>query len=212
MSLKLSAPYSIFCSLAALSFSNLAQGDTPLGWINSSNTSAYTTTAGEFELTIGGMAVNSTIDFLNIREDPIANNRTLAGDSGDLTGSKLELQYGLTKDISVFYRRSNHQLSVDLGTINSVDVLGIDDSLDTSTQEAGLKWTFFRSDLLRTDNRVSAASIEVSAFSNESDDFDVVLDEIRLDNLEIFFRDPQTFSVPDLEDDGWKTRLIYSCG
>lgn len=199
-----------FCAFNLVLAAHSAQADTPLGWINSSNESAYTTTAGEFELNVGGMAVNSTIDFLNIRDDLIANNRTLVGDSGDLSGSKIELHYGITSDLSIYYRQVAHSLSIDLGEINSINLIDIDDALETSQQSAGIKWTFFRSDLLNSDNRVSAASIEVSAYSNKSDDFELTLDQLQLGNLEVNFRDPQTFSVADLEDDGWKARLIYS--
>ncbi|MFT4816437.1 MAG: hypothetical protein ACI80L_001125 [Pseudohongiellaceae bacterium] len=199
------------CFLAAfLSICTVVSADTPLGWINSSNQAAYTTTAGEFEISIAGLAVNSTIDFLNVRDDLIANNRTLVGDSGDLSGAKFEIHYGITEAISVFYRQQQHQLTVDLGTINSVSVVDIDDSLDTTRQETGFKWTFFEANLLTPDNRHSAASLEISAYSNSSDDFDVTADVINITNLQIFFRDPQTFSVSGLEDDGWKARLVYS--
>jgi hypothetical protein len=199
------------CFLAAfLSISTVASADTPLGWINSSNQAAYTATAGEFEISIAGLAVNNTIDFLNVRDDLIANNRALIGDSGDLSGAKFEIHYGITEAVSVFYRQQQQQLTVDLGTINSVSVVDIDDSLDTTRQEIGFKWTFFEANLLTPDNRHSVASLEISAYSNSSDDFDVSVDEISLTNLQIFFRDPQTFSVTDLEDDGWKARLVYS--
>jgi hypothetical protein len=191
-------------------FSNTVTADTPLGWINSSNPAAYTTTAGEFEISLASLAVNDTIDFLNVRDDLVANNRRLAGDSGDLNGGKLELHYGITESLSVFYRQQQHRLTVDLGTINSVSLIDIDKSLNTTQQSLGFKWTFFESNLLKSDNRRSAASLEISGYSNKSDDFDVVIDEINLDNLQIFFRDPQTFSVADLEDEGWKARLVYS--
>lgn len=171
-----------------------------LGWINSSNPAAYTTTAGEFEISLAGLAVNDTIDFLNVRGDLVANNRRLAGDSGDLNGGKFELHYGVTESVSVFYRQQQHQLTVDLGTINSVSLIDIDKSLNTTQQSLGFKWTFFESNLLRPDNRRSAASLEISGYSNKSDDFNVVIDENSLDNLQIFFRDPQTFSVTELED------------
>jgi len=201
-------------TLATLLLFNLSpspvHGDTPLGWINSGNQSAYTITKGEFEVNAAGLAVNESIDFLNIRDDLIANSQTLAGDSGNLSGSKFELHYGITEELAVFYRQQQHSLTVDLGAINSVQLVDIDDSLNTKSQAAGLKWTFYQANLLNPDNRRSAASLELSAYSNESDDFDVVLDEINLQNLSIFFRDPQTFSVAELEDTGWKTRFIYS--
>ena len=184
--------------------------DTPLGWINAGNPSAYTTTAGEFEINVSGLAVNDSIDFLNIRDDLLSSTQKLVGDSGDLLGAKLELHYGISSDLSVFYRLQVQDLTVDLGSINSVNLIDIDKELATRMQSAGLKWTFYRANLLNSDNRQTAASLELSAFSNKSNDFDVVLDEIRLPNLTVFFRDPQTFSIASLEDEGWKARLALS--
>ena len=89
-------------------------------------------------------------------------------------------------------------------------MIDIEDSLETTSQMAGFKWTFFRGNLLNADNRHSAASLELTVYSNNSDDFDVVLDEIQLGNATITFRDPQTFSVAELEDEGWKARLVYT--
>ena len=187
-----------------------ALADTPLGWINSSNASAYTTTRGELEIALSGLAVNDSLDIFNYREDLINANGRLKGDSGNLSGNKLELHYGVTEDIAIYYKRQDHSLTLDLSEINSVDLIDIDDSLETLAESIGLKWTFYRSNLLNSENRFSAASIELSAFSNESNDFDTVIDEIRLNNLTITFGIPQTFSIADLEDQGWKSRLIYS--
>ncbi len=203
----------IFCWLVfALAFplGTPTFAETPAGWINSANTSAYTTTRGDIEIALAGFAVNSTLDIFNYREDLIAASGRLEGDSGDLLGNKLELHYGVSRDFSLFYRRKQQSLTLDLGEINSVDLVDIDQSLETLAQSAGLKWTFFKADLLNQDNRHSAASLELTAFQSESDSFDVVLEEIRLDNLTIFFGVPQTFSIANMEDEGWKSRLIYS--
>lgn len=189
---------------------SVALADTPLGWINSANSSAYTTTQGEFEVALAAQAVNDSLDVFNYRDDLIAASGRLVGDSGDFSGTKLELHYGITQDISAFYRRSSHSLTIELGEISSVDPIDIDSSLDTESESAGFKWTFFRSNLLNTDNRYSSASLELTAFRSESEDFDLLLDEIRLTNLSVFFATPQTFSVADLEDKGWKSRLLYS--
>lgn len=154
--------------------------------------------------------MNDTIDFLNYKEDLIAASGRLEGNSGNMNGAKLELHYGVTRDLSVFYRRQQHSLSLDLGEISSVDLIDIDKSLDTTAESAGFKWAFFRANLLNPDNRQSSASFELSGFSNKSADFDLVLSEIRLDNLTIYFGVPQTFSVANLADEGWKSRLVYS--
>lgn len=202
---------SAWCLLPALwLWTVVVLADTPLGWINSANPAAYTTNAGELEISIGGLAVNDAIDVLNYRDDLIAASGRLEGDSGNLSGARLELNYGITSDLSVFYRRQQQALTLDLGEISSVNLIDIDKSLDTLAESAGFKWTFFRGNLLNADNRVSAASLELSAQRSESNDFDIVLNEIRLDNLTVFFRDPQTFSVTNLEDEGWKAKLIYS--
>lgn len=187
-----------------------AVADTPLGWINSGTTSAYTTTQGEFEFSLAGLAVNDTIDFINARDDLIAADRRLAGKSGDLDGHKIEAHYGITDTLSVFLRRQEHGLTVELGEINSVNLVDIDTELLTEQLAAGAKWTLYQGNLLNSDNRNSALSLELTAYQNQSDDFDVVIDEISFDNLQIFFRDPQTFSVAALEDSGWKARFIYS--
>lgn len=197
-------------SLPLLAFSGSALSDTPLGWINSSNTAAYTTTRGELEFTFSGLAVNDTLDIFNYREDLISASGRLEGDSGDFSGNKLELHYGITEDISVFYKRQDHSLTLEQGEINSIDLISIDDSLETLAESIGIKWTFYRSNLLNSDNRYGAASFELSAYTSESDNFDVTLDEIRLENLTITFGIPQTFSVADLADEGWKSRFVYS--
>jgi hypothetical protein len=187
-----------------------AWSDTPLGWINTGNTSAYTTTKGEFEFSLAGLAVNDTIDFVNARDDLIANNRRLVGKSGDLDGTKFEVSYGITDTISVSIRKQQHSLTVDLGELNTVNLVDIDKELTTDQMALGGKWTFFEGNLLNPDNRRTALALELSAFQNKSDDFDLTVDEISFDNLAVFFRDPQTFSVGKLEDSGWKSRLIYT--
>jgi len=110
-----------FCRLKLMAFSlasffsmGSVQADTPLGWINSANMAAYTTTRGEFEISLSGLAVNDTIDFLNVRDELIINNKTLVGDSGNLIGGKFELHYGITETLAVFYRQQQHSLTVDL--------------------------------------------------------------------------------------------------
>lgn len=196
--------------LLLLAWPFAANAKTPLGWINTSNSAAYTIGPGEFELSIGGLAVNSRLDFLDFRDDLLAGNQTLVGDSGDLQGNKIEIHLGIIENVALYFKQQTHSLTVDLGTINSVTLVDIDDSIDTSQQSAGLKWTFFEGHLLNPDNRQSAASLEISAYSNKSADFDVKVSDIRFDNFEIIFRDPQTFSVADLEDDGWKSKVMYT--
>lgn len=187
-----------------------SEAQTPLGWISSDTISAYTLAPFDFEISATKLKVNDTIDFLNVREDLLAGQQKLVGKSGDLDGEQLELYLGLPWDLEIYYQRQQQAFTVDLGTINSVKLVDISPSLDTTLQNYGLKWTFWKGNLLNPDNRISAAALEVSGTNNQSDDFGVVVSEIYLPNLSIFFRDPQTFSVADLEDDGWKARLIYT--
>ena len=211
MNQKTARSVQLLISCAALMcLTSTTLADTPLGWISAGNTSAYTTTKGELEISLGSLAVNDTLDVFNYREDLINASGRLVGDSGDLSGHRMELNYGISEDISIFYRRQEHELTIDLGEINSVELVDIDDSLNTLAESAGLKWTFYRANLLNPNNRQSSGSLELSAFRSKSDDFDVVMEEIRLDNLTIFFGVPQTFSVANLDDDGWKARFIYT--
>lgn len=184
--------------------------DTPLGWINNNNMSAYTTTQGELELSASIQAVNGSIDFLNIREDLFASNRRLVGKSGDLQGTRLEAHYGINDFLSVFARHQEHELTVDLGEISSINVLEIDDSLDTTQQEIGFKWMLYEADLLNSNNERTALSLQVSGFRNETDNFDVVTDQINFSNIIVRFLDPTAFSVSNLKDDGWTTRILYT--
>lgn len=198
----------LVCGLMLFSAPSL--GDTPPGWINSGNVSAYTTNQGELELAVAALAVNDLIDIFDFREDLIANNRRLVGNSGDLDGTRLELHYGITRYLEAFYRELRHGMEVDLGTVNSVNLIDIDRKLETTRQTAGMKWTLYEGNLLNPGNLRTALSLEVSAVRNRTADFDLVLDEIRLPDLTVSFQDSRTFSVADLEDDGWQARLIYT--
>ncbi|MEX2468226.1 MAG: hypothetical protein WD396_00585 [Pseudohongiellaceae bacterium] len=193
-----------------LALPGLIMADTPPGWINANNDSAYTTTRGELALSIAGLKVNDTIDFLDIREDLLAGDRRLEGDSGDLSGLRIALDFGVTEWLSLFYREQRHALRVELGEISSVNVIDIDRDLETTAREAGLKWTFYAADLFNPGGRHTAASLEVSAFRNSSESFDVIADQLRFRNVELFFSEPRTFSVNQLEDDGWQARLLFS--
>jgi hypothetical protein len=199
-----------FTAFAASVLPMFALADTPLGWINNGNMSAYTTTQGELELSASYQVVNGTIDFLNIREDLFASNRRLVGKSGDLQGSRLEAHYGITDFLSVFARHQEHELTVDLGEISSINVLDIDDSLDTTQQEIGFKWMLYEADLLNPNNERSALSLQVTGFQNKTDNFDVITDQITFSNVIVRFLDPTAFSVSNLEDDGWTSRLLFT--
>lgn len=187
-----------------------ASGDTPLGWINNGTTSAYTTTRGELELSASIQAVNDTIDFLNVRDDLFANNQRLVGKSGDLDGFKLEAHYGITDFLSVFARHQEHELTVEIGEISSVNIVDLDNALKTTQQEVGVKWMLFESNLLDPENQKSALSLQLAGFKNSTNDFDVTIDQLVFDNVTVTFLDPTTFSVSNLEDDGWTAKVLYT--
>ena len=193
-----------------MSFALPVKADTPLGWINSGNLSAYTTTKGNWDVSGGFQTVNGTIDFLNLREDLLAANQRLVGKSGDLTGLSFETHYGLTDYFAVFGRYQEHKLIADVGTFSSINVLKIDDGLETTQQEIGFRWMLWESDILNPDDRSTSVAFQLSAYENESDDFDVVIDQITISNVIVTFVDPTTFSVSNMKDDGWISRLLYS--
>ena len=188
-----------------------AAADSPLGWIHSDLRNAYTQDPWSVELILGGLAVNETIDVLNIREDLLAGTRQLEGDSGDLSGELAGIHVGLTPGLSAFYRRQKTALTVDIGTVSSINLLDIDDSLDTTLTSYGVKWNLFESGLFDNARPWHALSLELSRIENSTADFKGRLDRINItENFQIYFTNPQTFAVQNLEEDGWLSRLLYS--
>ncbi len=200
-------------SLSALSLccSNFAMADTPFGWISNENPSAYTTDAMKFEISIGAIAVNDSIDFLDIRDDLLAGTRALEGDSGDLTGQRAEVHFGITSYLSAFYRRQEQDLKIDIGDIKSINLTDIDDGLSTTSTAYGLKWVFYETPNKDKSKPWRAASLELTRTQNSTDDYEGMLDRINLSgNITVNFTTPQTFRVKSMEDDGWQARVLYS--
>ena len=198
-------------SLMAILQGNTAMADSPLGWIHSNNPSAFTIPALDFEATIAKIAVNETIDFLDIRDDLLAGTRKLEGDSGDLSGQRIELHFGLTSYLSAFYRRQEQDLKIELGEVSSINLLDIDNGLSTTATAYGLKWNFFEAGHTDDSRPWRAASLELTRTRNSTDDFEGAIDRITLSgNLTIDFSTPQTFRLQDMEDDGWQARVLYS--
>jgi len=191
-------------------FAVASRADTPPGWINSENKSAYTTNNGELEITIAGLVVNSGIDLLNVREDLFAGNQRLAGDSVDLAGTRLEVHYGITEWLAVFYQDQSQLMKIDLGEIGAVNVLNIDSSIGTKSRRMGFKWIFYARDLPGLRNPETAAALEIATFRSQSDDFEVIADAINLPDATVAFDDPRTIAVNDLQDSGWEARVLYS--
>ncbi|MDO8273684.1 MAG: hypothetical protein Q7U82_17460 [Gammaproteobacteria bacterium] len=198
-------------ALMAVAACSPSHADTPLGWMNSDHLNAYTLDAMKFDLTASSLAVNETIDFLNIREDLLAGTRQLEGDSGDLEGERIELQFGITSYLSAFYRRQQQNLTIDLGEIKSINLVDIDDALSTTATAYGLKWNFFESGYFDNTRAWQSASLEITRTENNTDDFSGSLDKITLSgNTTILFTQPQTFRVQDMDDEGWQARVLYS--
>jgi opacity protein-like surface antigen len=201
---------SILCASLALAGTG-AQADSPLGWVHTDHISAYTIDARTFELNIGAIAVNEDLDFLGIRDDLLAGTRQLEGDSGDLSGNNLELNVGITSWLSAYYRRQQSELVIDIGEVRSINLVDLDDGLDTTSQNYGFKLNFFESGNFDNARPWRAASLEVSKTANKTNNFKGVLDRITLNsNTVITFTNPQNFEVDKMEDDGWMARLLYS--
>lgn len=197
--------------LIAVGASGTLQADTPLGWMNSDNPSAFTPGAMKLEVTGSLLAVNDTIDFLDIRDDLLAGTRQLQGDSGDLDGERVEVQFGITSYLSAFYRRQQQSLALDLGEVRSINLLAVDDALDTTSTAYGLKWNFYESGYFDNSRSWYAASLEITRTENSTDNFAGTLDRITLNaDTSVFFSKPQTFRVDNMEDEGWQARLLYS--
>lgn len=205
-----SLPVASLCTIS-LCYANLALADTPLGWIGNENPSAYTIDAMKFEVSIGAIAVNEDIDFLDIRDDLLAGARQLGGNSGDLSGNRAELQVGITSSLSAFYRRQQSDLTIELGDINSINLLSIDDALKTTSTAYGFKWNFYGADFFDNSKAWRAASLEVTRTENSTDNFIGSLDRVTLSSsLVVNFLQPQTFSIQNMDDEGWQARLLYS--
>lgn len=203
-------PIASLCALSVC-YAKLAVADTPFGWISNENPSAYTTDAMRLEISLSAIAVNKDIDFLDIRDDLLAGTRKLEGDSGDLSGQRVELHFGITSYLSAFYRRQDQDLTIELGDIRSINLTDIDEGLSTTSTAYGLKWVFFETSHLDKTKPWRAASIELSRTRNDTDNYEGMLDRISLNNnLTVTFTRPQTFFVESMEDDGWQARLLYS--
>lgn len=198
-------------SALSIGLSPALHADTPLGWISTDHLSAYTVDAGKFEVNVSALKVNEDIDFLDIREDLLAGTRQLGGDSGDLSGSRAEIQFGATSFLSVFYRQQQHDLTVDIGEVSSINLLSLDNALETESSAYGIKWNLYESGYQDNSRSWRAASLEITRTENSTDDFTGTLDRISLgEGVVITFGEPRTFRLQNLDDEGWQARFLYS--
>ncbi len=201
---------SCICALA----SQASFADTPLGWLSSDHPSAFTLDAMSFDLNITGLAVNEDLDVLNIRDDVLAGTRQLGGKTGDLEGNRVAAQFGITSTLSAFYERQQTDLTVDIGSVSSVNLISIDNQLRTTSTQYGLRWNFFEAAYFDNANAWHAASIEISKTENNTKDYSAIIDQIFISSggidVTLRFTNPQTFGLQDLSDDGLKARLLYT--
>jgi hypothetical protein len=121
------------------------QADQPFGWIGNGHSSAYTLARGEFELSGNLLRVDDTIDFLNLRNDLLAGNQRLVGNSGDLDGKGGELRLGVWDSLELFYRQTDQDLVLNIGPVSSADIDNLDTQLRTEREAFGVKWVFYES-------------------------------------------------------------------
>jgi hypothetical protein len=195
--------------VASLSTSH-GQADTPLGFISSNSTSAYTLNSLDFEFAAATLAVNNTIDFLNARDELVTGTRSLSDNSGDLSGQRAEIQFGLGSMFSVFYHQQSQDLTVKFSPVSSVDLEDSDTALKTMSKAYGLKWNFYEAGRSGDDSPWSAASLELTRVENKTDDFRSRLSRVQLGNTQITFNPAQGIQVDNMEDEGWLARLIYT--
>jgi len=196
-------------SLALGSLSAAAVADTPAGWISADNYGAYTLGTLDFELHLGGIAMNDGLDFSDSRYDILSNASLLEGEDRDLAGSVIDFQLGLTSFLTAFYRRQDSDLSIDFSYTPSVGLVTIDDELQTESDTYGLKWNIYESGRSRS-NAWTATSLELSFSEGSSDDFSGSYNGMTIQGQYTPFGTDATFTLQDLEDEAWKVRLIHT--
>jgi len=200
-------------SLSTISFAGLAQAQQPSGWIGNGHTSAYTLGAGEFELSGSLLRVDETIDFLDLREEVLANNNRLTGNSGDLDGSRGTLRVGIWRGMELFYSRQQQDLTLKVAPNSRVDIADLDEKLQTTSTSWGGKFVFYQTANPVPQRPWTSAALQVKYTENESDDFGGFLETLRFDaNITIQLDPPQRFSLDRLKDDGWQAQLIFTHG
>ena len=192
-----------------------ATAQQPFGWVSNGHTSAFTLAPGEFELSGTLIRVNDTIDFLNLREEllPGAGNNRLTADSGDLDGTRGELRLGIWQGLEVFYQRQQQNLTAKLPPDSRIDIIDLDESLETTSERYGVKWVFYESANRNRARPWRSAALELSGSKNRSRNFGGLLETIRFSPSVIVQLDPpQRFDLDRLKDDGWNAKLINSHG
>ena len=198
------------CVLASVSASP-AQAEQPFGWTGNGHPSAYALAPGEFELSGNLRRVDDTIDFLNLRNDLLAGNRRLVGNSGDLDGRGGELRIGVWDSLELFYRQTDQDLVLNIGAVSSADIDNLDTQLRTEREAYGVKWVFFESLYQDPSQPWTSAALELTSSQNRSDDFGGDLAGFRFSATGgVRFDPPGRFGLDRLRDEGWGARLLFS--
>lgn len=202
--------HALFISSAALLLPmSSAQAQTPYGWIHNNHLSAYTLSAGEFEFSSDWARVNDTLDVFDFRSRLLNTTTRLGGKSGDFKGNYLDFRIGLMEGLDVFYRRSNQDLTLEILSNSQINIIDLDNKLQTETDSYGLRWVFFESVIKNPQQAWRSMALELSATENKSQDYDGLLEFVSLnDNLNVRFDPPQRFAMDRLQDDGWRARII----
>lgn len=191
------------------SFVSTAAADTPTGWISNDNPSAYVLRPGTLELDGALLRVDDTIDFLNFRDDLLAANTRLIGDSGDLEGTRMNARLGIWRGLEVFYRRQQQDLTLRVGPVSRANIVELDQALETSRTEYGVNWVIYQETASDRTEPWRSLSLELSRIESSSEDFGGKIDRIQLNaNTGVTFDPPQQFAMNRLKDDGWQARLI----
>lgn len=186
-----------------------AAADTPTGWISNNNTSAYALSPGSVELDGAILRVDDTIDFLNFRDDLLAANSRLIGDSGDLEGTRMNLRVGVWRGLEIFYRRQQQDLSLRIGPVSRANIVELDQALETQHSEYGLNWVLYEQANSDRNQPWRSLSLELSRSESRSDDFGGKIDRVQVNaSTSVTFNPPQQFAMNRLKDDGWQARLI----
>ena len=198
------------CVLASVSASP-AQAEQPFGWTGVGHPSAYALAPGEFELSGNLLRVDDTIDFLNLRNDLLAGNQRLVGNSGDLDGRGGELRIGVWDSLELFYRQTDQDLVLNIGPVSSADIDNLDTQLRTEREAYGIKWVFFESLNQDLSQPWTSAALELTSSQNRSDDFGGDLAGFRFSATGgVRFDPPGRFGLDRLRDEGWGARLLFS--
>ncbi|MDC1422807.1 hypothetical protein N8540_04355 [Gammaproteobacteria bacterium] len=198
------------CVLASVPASP-AQAEQPFGWTGIGHPSAYALAPGEFELSGNLLRVDDTIDFLNLRNDLLAGNQRLVGNSGDLDGRGGELRLGVWDSLELFYRQTGQDLALNIGPVSSADIDNLDTQLRTEREAYGVKWVFFESLNQDLSQPWTSAALELTSSQNRSDDFGGDLAGFRFSATGgVTFDPPGRFGLDRLRDEGWGARLLFS--